>query len=232
MMALFLRHKLGLQTSGLPQWLKHHRPVSRLVGIAVKSTVCLTSSAPTLMCLFADGPSGLHRYKLRLLFDAVEMRWDWPVDVNVHEAAAYCAWKTAQDGQLVKYRLITEAEHNCIRNKRDRVDAVVRPPTSAAAAAVAAAEKGVKTVISIGVVAAGAAVGAGGSPAADPAVNVDMAMVVSGSDAVKVRQCGVLKCVGGLSCIGAACLSRSFVLMAAAYCCLLQVDCNSSWCRT
>lgn len=34
----------------------------------------------------ADGPSGLHRYKLRLLFDAVEMRWDWPVDVNYHEA--------------------------------------------------------------------------------------------------------------------------------------------------
>lgn len=36
--------------------------------------------------LAADGPSGLHRYKLRLLFDAVEMRWDWPVDVNYHEA--------------------------------------------------------------------------------------------------------------------------------------------------
>lgn len=44
----------------------------------------------------ADGPSGLHRYKLRLLFDAVEMRWDWPVDVNYHEAKAYCAWKAAQ----------------------------------------------------------------------------------------------------------------------------------------
>jgi len=39
---------------------------------------------------------GLHRYKLRLLFDAVEMRWDWPVDVNYHEAKAYCAWKAAQ----------------------------------------------------------------------------------------------------------------------------------------
>lgn len=39
-----------------------------------------------MCCVFADGPSGLHRYKLRLLFDAVEMRWDWPVDVNYHEA--------------------------------------------------------------------------------------------------------------------------------------------------
>lgn len=41
---------------------------------------------PASCCAAADGPSGLHRYKLRLLFDAVEMRWDWPVDVNYHEA--------------------------------------------------------------------------------------------------------------------------------------------------
>eukprot|EP00878_Enallax_costatus_P014673 GHUV01015349.1.p1 GENE.GHUV01015349.1~~GHUV01015349.1.p1 ORF type:complete len:489 (+),score=154.15 GHUV01015349.1:211-1677(+) len=143
---------------------------------------------PTFWVL--DGPSGLHRYRLRVLFDAVEMRWNWPVDVNVHEAHAYCAWKTAQDGQLVKYRLITEAEHNCIRNKRDRVDAVARPAASTAAAAVAAAPKGSKPVITIGAVAAGAAVGAGGSPAADPAVNVDMAMVVSGCDAAKVSVWG------------------------------------------
>lgn len=134
----------------------------------------------------ADGPSGLHRYRLRLLFDAVDMRWDWPVDTNVHEAHAYCAWKTAQDGQLVKYRLITEAEHNCIRNKRDRVDAVARHAASAAAAAVAAAPKGSKPVVTISAVAGGAVVGAGGSLAAEPAVNLDMVMVVSGCDAVKV----------------------------------------------
>lgn len=40
----------------------------------------------------ADGPSGLHRYKLRLLFDAVDMRWDWPVDVNYHEAQVRGKW--------------------------------------------------------------------------------------------------------------------------------------------
>ncbi|KAG2489957.1 hypothetical protein HYH03_011587 [Edaphochlamys debaryana] len=70
-----------------------------------------------------DGPQGLHRYKLRVLFDAVDMRWDWPVDVNYHEARAFAAWRTEQDGSAVRYRLITEAEHNLIRNTRDRVDA-------------------------------------------------------------------------------------------------------------
>ena len=34
----------------------------------------------------------------------VSMRWDWPVDVNYHEARAYCFWKTEQDWALVKYR--------------------------------------------------------------------------------------------------------------------------------
>ncbi len=112
----------------------------------------------------------LRRYKLRVLFDAVDMRWDWPVDVNYHEAKAFAAWRTervgrrwggapgghqpdtraakgrgrravvraswprnllsgvgvrvrvpaAQDGSAVQYRLITEAEHNLLRNDRDR----------------------------------------------------------------------------------------------------------------
>ena len=37
------------------------------------------------------------------------MPFDWPVDVNYHEAKAYCRWK----GQ--EYRLPTEAEMHCIR---------------------------------------------------------------------------------------------------------------------
>ena len=71
-----------------------------------------------------DGPQGLHRYKLRVLFDAIEMKWDWPVDVNYHEAKAFCSWKTEKDGSQVMYRIITEAEHMLIRSQRDRVDAV------------------------------------------------------------------------------------------------------------
>lgn len=46
---------------------------------------------------------GLHKYKLRTMFNAVDMRWDWPVDANYHEAHAYCSWKTEQDGSVVRW---------------------------------------------------------------------------------------------------------------------------------
>jgi hypothetical protein len=130
------------------------------------------------------------------------MRWDWPVDVCYHEAQAFAAWRTVQDGQAVSYRLITEAEHNCIRSERDRVDAYMRGPasttttttTTAAAAGTGAAavtadaakagsgEKGQVVVLNLTAVAAVAA------PATAITVtdNMDMAMVVSGADAEKV----------------------------------------------
>ncbi|XP_062920042.1 uncharacterized protein LOC134354759 [Mobula hypostoma] len=38
------------------------------------------------------------------------MPWDWPVEVNYHEAKAFCKWKG--NG----YRLLTEAEHHRIRS--------------------------------------------------------------------------------------------------------------------
>jgi hypothetical protein len=121
------------------------------------------------------------------------MRWDWPVDVCYHEAATFCAWKTAQDNQVIKYRLITEAEHNLIRNKRDRVDVHVMAGNGAAAAAAAAPAAGGKGkaaggVIEIGAVAAGMAVTNAATAPAAPAVvaNLDMVMEVSGCDAVKV----------------------------------------------
>ena len=37
------------------------------------------------------------------------MPWDWPVDVNYHEAKAFCKWMGAE------YRLPTEAEHHRLR---------------------------------------------------------------------------------------------------------------------
>ncbi|PNW80150.1 hypothetical protein CHLRE_08g380000v5 [Chlamydomonas reinhardtii] len=89
-----------------------------------------------------DGPQGLHRYKLRVLFDAIDMRWDWPVDANYHEARAFAAWRTEADGASVHYRLITEAEHNLLRNSRDRVDAHLHTKAGSAQAAAAAAEPG------------------------------------------------------------------------------------------
>ncbi|MBK8185355.1 MAG: 5-histidylcysteine sulfoxide synthase [Candidatus Competibacteraceae bacterium] len=71
---------------------------------------------PTFWVL--DGPTGLHRYRLRALFEVIEMPWDWPVEVNYHEAKAYCAWRAGRDG--VAYRLLSEAEHRALRAPEQR----------------------------------------------------------------------------------------------------------------
>lgn len=113
---------------------------------------------PTFWIL--DGPQGLHRYKLRALFDAVEMQWDWPVDANYHEAKAYCAWKAEKDGSEVMYRIITEAEHMLIRNHRDRADAVESVVRAAPELGMELKFKG----------------------ASDAAVNIDVCLQASGSD--------------------------------------------------
>ena len=72
----------------------------------------------------SSGPEGLHEYKLRTLFEVIDMPWDWPVEVNHHEAKAYCAWKQAKDKSQYKYRLLTEAEHVSLRKKES--DAVLQ----------------------------------------------------------------------------------------------------------
>lgn len=50
-------------------------------------------------------PMGWH---LRLMCEEVPMPWDWPVEVNCHEAAAFCRWKAEASGMSV--RLPTEDE--------------------------------------------------------------------------------------------------------------------------
>lgn len=47
-------------------------------------------------------------WQLRLLTECVAMPWDWPVDVNYHEAKAFCEWKAQKTGESV--RLPTEDE--------------------------------------------------------------------------------------------------------------------------
>ena len=47
-------------------------------------------------------------WRLRLMLEEVPMPWDWPVEVNCHEARAFCNWKATQIGQPV--RLPTEDE--------------------------------------------------------------------------------------------------------------------------
>ena len=41
----------------------------------------------------------------------------WPVEVNKHEADAFAAWKTANSGSPDVFRIITEAEHNRLRDE-------------------------------------------------------------------------------------------------------------------
>lgn len=47
-------------------------------------------------------------WRLRLMTEIVAMPWDWPVEVNYHEAKAFCNWKKAATGLAV--RLPTEDE--------------------------------------------------------------------------------------------------------------------------
>lgn len=53
------------------------------------------------------------RGQLRLCFEMVPMQAAWPVIINYHEAAAYCAWRSEVDG--VRFRPIAEAEHHRLR---------------------------------------------------------------------------------------------------------------------
>lgn len=47
-------------------------------------------------------------WHLRLMTQEVPMCWDWPVEVNYHEAKAFCEWLSQQQGQQI--RLPTEDE--------------------------------------------------------------------------------------------------------------------------
>ena len=52
------------------------------------------------------------QWRLRLMLEEVPMPWDWPVETNHHEAAAFCRWKARSSGQPV--RLPTEDEWQAI----------------------------------------------------------------------------------------------------------------------
>ncbi|MER2512793.1 MAG: 5-histidylcysteine sulfoxide synthase [Nitrosomonas ureae] len=47
-------------------------------------------------------------WRLRLMTEEIPMPWDWPVEINYHEAKAFCNWKAAATKQPV--RLPTEDE--------------------------------------------------------------------------------------------------------------------------
>ncbi len=47
-------------------------------------------------------------WQLRVMTEEIAMPWDWPVDVNYHEAKAFCSWKSTTSKQPI--RLPTEDE--------------------------------------------------------------------------------------------------------------------------
>jgi 5-histidylcysteine sulfoxide synthase/putative 4-mercaptohistidine N1-methyltranferase len=53
-------------------------------------------------------------YRFRTMLEAIDMPWDWPVEVNYHEAKAFCSWKSSRDGRTV--RLPTEEEWHRMRD--------------------------------------------------------------------------------------------------------------------
>ena len=60
-------------------------------------------------------------FRLRTIFDIIDMPWDWPAEVNYHEASAFLRWKAATEGAAnpalagVTYRMPTEAEYHALR---------------------------------------------------------------------------------------------------------------------
>eukprot|EP00049_Salpingoeca_infusionum_P017557 m.353431 g.353431 ORF g.353431 m.353431 type:complete len:866 (+) comp16765_c0_seq1:400-2997(+) len=64
------------------------------------------------------GPSGFHQYRLRTVFEVIDMPWSWPAIVNYHEAKAFANWKSEQEGKQGdrKYHLTTEATHHAMRD--------------------------------------------------------------------------------------------------------------------
>ncbi len=53
-------------------------------------------------------------YRYRAMLEVIDMPWDWPVDINYLEAAAFCRWKSEVTGKPI--RMPTEAEWYCLRN--------------------------------------------------------------------------------------------------------------------
>ena len=52
-------------------------------------------------------------FRYRTMLEEIAMPWNWPVDVNCHEAQAFCRWKSATTGKQIQ--LPSEAEWYCLR---------------------------------------------------------------------------------------------------------------------
>ncbi|MFA8450795.1 MAG: 5-histidylcysteine sulfoxide synthase [Bacteroidales bacterium] len=57
-------------------------------------------------------------FYLRTLVEEIDLPWSWPVEVNFHEAKAFCNWKSQVTGE--KYRLPFEEEYCRMREEMDK----------------------------------------------------------------------------------------------------------------
>ncbi|WP_375124755.1 SUMF1/EgtB/PvdO family nonheme iron enzyme, partial [Aeromonas sp. HMWF016] len=60
-------------------------------------------------------PAETEQLQLRLMTEQVAMPWDWPVEVNQLEAAAFCRWQAARTGLPIQ--LPSEAEWQLLREQ-------------------------------------------------------------------------------------------------------------------
>lgn len=72
--------------------------LSRVIHVAFSTLNNWLSPLHALICY--QGPSGLHQYHLRTVFDEVPFPPDAPVLVNFHEAKAFAAWKTLKEAEV------------------------------------------------------------------------------------------------------------------------------------
>lgn len=68
-------------------------------------------------------------WRLRIMLEEIAMPWDWPVEVNYHEAKAFCNWKKELTGQPV--RLPTEDEWVRLHHEADLSEVAHDAPASA-----------------------------------------------------------------------------------------------------
>ena len=57
------------------------------------------------------------RYRYRAMLEVTDMPWDWPAEINYHEAKAFCNWKSEVTGSHI--RMPTEAEWHRLRESLD-----------------------------------------------------------------------------------------------------------------
>ena len=81
-------------------------------------------------------------FKLRTIFDIVDMPWDWPAEVNYLEASAFLRWKAATEALAsgaapASYRMPTEAEYHALRCDPSPFAEATPPPRDAPGGALA-----------------------------------------------------------------------------------------------